>query len=50
LITKETIIPPGSLVLGSPGKVVRSLAIDEQKGIEKLAAKYVAVAKYYKEA
>jgi gamma-carbonic anhydrase len=49
LITKETIIPAGSLVLGSPGKVVRSLTIAEQKGIEKLAAKYVAVAKYYKE-
>jgi carbonic anhydrase/acetyltransferase-like protein (isoleucine patch superfamily) len=47
LITKETRIPPGSLVLGSPAKVVRSLTAGEQKGIEELAAKYVAVGKYY---
>jgi gamma-carbonic anhydrase len=47
LLTKETRIPSGSLVLGSPGKVVRSLTSGEQKGIEKLAAKYAAVGKYY---
>jgi len=47
LITKETRIPPGALVLGSPAKVVRLLTVGEQKGIEELAAKYVAVGKYY---
>ena len=47
LITKATRIPPGSLVLGSPGKFVRTLTPGEQKGIEDLAEKYVAVAKYY---
>jgi gamma-carbonic anhydrase len=47
LITKESKIPPGSLVLGAPGKVVRSLTNAEQKGIEELAAKYVAVGRYY---
>ena len=47
LITKETRIPPGSLVLGSPGKVVRPLTLGEQRGIEDLAEKYAAVAKYY---
>jgi gamma-carbonic anhydrase len=47
LLTKETRIPPGSLVLGSPAKVVRTLTTGEQKGIEELAAKYVAVGKYY---
>jgi carbonic anhydrase/acetyltransferase-like protein (isoleucine patch superfamily) len=47
LLTKETRIPPGSLVLGSPAKVVRTLTTAEQKGIEELAAKYVAVGKYY---
>jgi gamma-carbonic anhydrase len=47
LVTKETRIPPGSLVLGSPGEVVRPLTPGEQQGIEGLAEKYVAVAKYY---
>ncbi len=35
------------LVLGSPGEVVRKLTTGEQKGIEELAEKYVAVAKHY---
>jgi carbonic anhydrase/acetyltransferase-like protein (isoleucine patch superfamily) len=47
LVTKGTRIPPGSLVLGSPAKIARSLTAPEQKGIEELAAKYVSVAKYY---
>jgi gamma-carbonic anhydrase len=47
LITKGMKIPPGSLVLGSPAKVVRSLTAGEQKEIEELAAKYVAVGRYY---
>jgi len=47
LITKVTRIPPGSLVLGSPGEVVRKVTAGEQKGIEELAEKYVAVAKHY---
>src|SRR6202046_1151613 len=49
LITKETRIPPGSLVLGSPGKVVRRLTVEEQKSIEELAEKYVSVGRYYLE-
>jgi carbonic anhydrase/acetyltransferase-like protein (isoleucine patch superfamily) len=49
LLTKGTTIPPGSLVLGSPGKVVRRLTVDEQKGIEELAEKYVCVGRYYLE-
>ena len=48
LITKNARIPPGSLVLGSPGEVVRTLTLGEQKGIEELAEKYVAVAKHYR--
>jgi carbonic anhydrase/acetyltransferase-like protein (isoleucine patch superfamily) len=47
LITKDTRIPPGSLVLGSPGELVRTLTPGEQKAIEELAEKYVAVAKHY---
>jgi carbonic anhydrase/acetyltransferase-like protein (isoleucine patch superfamily) len=49
LLTKGTSVPPGSLVLGSPGKVVRLLTASEQKSIEELAAKYVSVGKYYLE-
>ena len=47
LLTKGTRIPPGSLVLGTPAKVARPLTAGELKGIEELAAKYVAVGKYY---
>ena len=49
LLTKGTSVPPGSLVLGSPAKVVRLLTASEQKSIEDLAAKYVSVGKYYLE-
>jgi gamma-carbonic anhydrase len=44
LVTKGTEIPPGSLVVGSPGKVVRSLKPEEIAFLPKMAAKYVAVA------
>lgn len=45
LLTEGTIIPPGSLVLGSPGRVVRQLDIKEQKSIRNWAEKYVQVSK-----
>jgi gamma-carbonic anhydrase len=48
LITKGTVIPPGSLVTGSPGKVVRRLTPGEIKGIEDLAAKYEVIAGRYR--
>ena len=41
LITMGTEIPPGSLVLGSPGKVVRRLSVEEQDGVKVWAEKYV---------
>ena len=41
-------VPAGSLVLGSPGKVVRSLGEEERKEGRRLAEKYVKVAKRYK--
>ena len=41
LVTMNTEIPPGSLVLGSPGKVVRSLSEDEQAEVKVWAEKYV---------
>ncbi len=41
LVTTDTVIPPGSLVLGSPGKVVRLLSEEEQAGVKVWAQKYV---------
>jgi len=42
-----TVIPPGSLVLGSPAKVVRTLPLDEQANIKNWAIKYVAGSRRY---
>lgn len=41
-------IPPGSLVYGSPARVVSQLSLDEQSGIKRWALKYVENAKYYR--
>lgn len=49
LVTGGTKIPPGSLVLGAPAKVVRTLSLDEQAGIKVWAEKYVALARAYRE-
>jgi carbonic anhydrase/acetyltransferase-like protein (isoleucine patch superfamily) len=48
LITAGTRIPPGSLVVGSPGKVIRQLPLDEQTGIKRWALKYVENAKHFR--
>jgi len=49
LITGGKEIPPGSLVLGSPAKVVRALSLEEQAGIKVWAEKYVALSAAYRE-
>jgi carbonic anhydrase/acetyltransferase-like protein (isoleucine patch superfamily) len=41
LVTAGTVVPPGSMVLGSPGKVVRSLRPDEIEMIQTIARGYV---------
>ena len=41
LVTMNMDIPPGSLILGSPGKVVRQLSREEQKEVKVWAQKYV---------
>ena len=41
LVTMNAVIPPGSLVLGSPGKVVRLLSEEEQSEVKVWAQKYV---------
>jgi len=49
LVTQGTQIAPGSLVLGSPAKVVRELSAPERAEMKTLAEKYVHVAAYYLE-
>jgi len=47
LVTQGQEIPPGSLVLGSPAKVVRPLTQAARARIKGYAEKYVEVAAYY---
>ena len=47
LVTGHTIIPPGSLVLGSPAKVVKTLSLEEQSKIKDWALKYVKGSRLY---
>ena len=48
LVTKGTQIPEGSLVLGSPAKVVRPLTDKERAKIKSIAEKYIIVAREHK--
>ena len=46
LVTQGMRIPPGSMVLGCPAKVVRSLTAEERQGLKPWATKYVENAAY----
>ena len=46
LVTQGTHVPPGSLVLGAPARVVRHLTEDERRTLKHWADKYVANARY----
>src|SRR5580698_4085157 len=46
LVTQGVKIPPGSLVLGAPAKVVRALTKKERAGLKWWAEKYVANTAY----
>ena len=45
LVPQRFTCPPGSMVYGSPAKVVRALTVQEQAGLRAWAEKYVEVAK-----
>jgi carbonic anhydrase/acetyltransferase-like protein (isoleucine patch superfamily) len=47
LLTEGKSIPPGSLVMGSPGKVVRSLSSEEIEGLRNIAARYIENARRF---
>ena len=46
LVTQGTVVPPGSMVLGSPAKVVRTLAQADRETLRNWAQKYVENAAY----
>jgi carbonic anhydrase/acetyltransferase-like protein (isoleucine patch superfamily) len=48
LVTQGTIIPPGSMVLGAPAKIKKTLADEQQASFKEWAAKYVIVAAAHK--
>jgi carbonic anhydrase/acetyltransferase-like protein (isoleucine patch superfamily) len=49
VVTSGMKVPPGSLVLGTPGKVVKTLDLDAQAKVRTWAEKYVGVAKRFLE-
>lgn len=48
LVTQGKKIPPGSMVMGSPAKVVRTLSPEEQDGLKGWADRYVQIIPHYK--
>jgi carbonic anhydrase/acetyltransferase-like protein (isoleucine patch superfamily) len=50
LVAANVIIPPRSLVLGSPGRVVRTLTDEEAAQGRKSAIKYVGLARLHRDA
>ena len=48
LVTQRTIVPPGSLVLGSPARIKRELTDEERAEHSVFAPKYVRVAANYR--
>jgi len=47
LVTQGTKIPPGSLVLGAPAKVRRTMDMEEQASVRSWAEKYVLLSRAY---
>ena len=47
LVSENVEIPDGSLVLGTPGRIVRALSADEIAGLTRSAQRYVANWKRY---
>jgi carbonic anhydrase/acetyltransferase-like protein (isoleucine patch superfamily) len=46
-VKQGMIIPPGSLVLGTPARVVRALSAEEQDGVKMWALRYVRLSREY---
>lgn len=50
VVPKGMIVPEGSLVIGTPGRIIRSLTEDERAANRQLAAKYVEVSNRFRAA
>lgn len=48
LVTENMVIPDGSMVLGSPGKIRRELDAEARKGLEKASAIYIDNLRLYR--
>ena len=48
VVTPGSIIPPGSMVLGMPGKVVRTLGEEERAALVRSKEDYIELARHYK--
>ena len=48
LVTPGTVVPPGSMFLGAPGKVKRMLSAHEQASLRESAAHYVEISAHYR--
>lgn len=48
LVKKGMIVPPGSMVIGAPAKIVRELSEEEQAALRGWAEKYVEVSAFHK--
>ena len=48
VVTEGMQVPPGSLVVGIPGKVIRQTSETQQRGIVENAARYVALAQQHR--
>ena len=47
VVTQNKIIPPGSMVMGTPAKVVRDLSPDEQANLRSWADRYIRLIPHY---
>lgn len=45
LLTPQTVIPDGKVVMGNPGKIVRDITPEDKRTIEGAACKYVELAR-----
>jgi len=48
LVPGGMVIPPGSMVMGCPGRITRALSITEQESLKHWATKYVEVSRRFK--
>ncbi len=48
LLPEHTVVPPGSLVLGVPGKIVREVSVEEIERIRRSATNYVQYKEQYR--